>query len=297
MPFQKKNVDLKPQEKNSPNELVGEVETEVKTYKKKQSFLPEINAEKTYEFELINLEFGVNHGIGSTAIVYDTDEGTERQVRYVPGWASIFVDEQPEIDEHLIPKADINFSRGKLIVQGRKKQLVQYLLINERNESVSSGQLEKEYRLIDDGAKYDDIRARLAKKSEAISAAVDADFSEVLPYAKVLGINTVKVAGVPQKDYESRVRAEFMAKAEESPFTFLKGFSDPKHKRRYDLMLAFEQNIITDSINDREVNWKSGTVVVNLPASGAPTLDFLTDFTYTELGKEFYETLKKQIKY
>lgn len=271
-------------------------ETKTKVAKK---FLPEVVKEKTYEFELITDGKPVNYGIGASCVVIDPTISAPRQIRYVPGWDTIIVSDQPEIEERLMPHPDINFSQGKLYVKGTNKPLVQYLLLHDNLEgneySVTNRSV---FKLVDKTDELNHIRESLNTKKQAIERASDAEFEEVLPYARVLGMDISKIAGEKESEYENRIRAKFMQVADASPTAFLKGFEDPAHKREYDIILAFDQNIITDSYRDNEVNWEpSHELIVKLPSSSVVTRKFLAKWTFTEEGAKFYASLKKQVKY
>lgn len=274
----------------------------METTKKGKKFLPEVIKERTYEFELTGPYKPINYGIGRESVVYDPIEGTERAIRYVPGWESIIVADQPDIEERLIPKVDLNFSHGELKVPGNKTQLVQYLILHDHNEG-NSNKISNitEFRLIDRTGELKLQRETARAKSDAIARALDSPFEEVIPFAKVLGVDTSKLAGEEQVVYEDRIRTRFLDKAEKNPTSFLKGFEDPAHKREYDVILGFEQSVITDSLREGEVSWTdSKQLITKLPAgtnTAAKTKKFLTDFTFTEQGKEFYANLKKLIKY
>lgn len=266
--------------------------------KSNKKFLPEVVKERTYEFELVGEYKPVNYGVGSECVVYDPIEKKEISLRYAPGWNSIIVEDQPDIEERLRPKIDINFSRGVLRIPGSKTQYVQFMLLHDKLEgNPNSVTKNAQFRLVDKTEKLREIRESLEARSKAVAKALDSPFEEIIPMAGVLGVSVKKIPGEETQEYEDRVRTAFMEKAEADPVNFLSDFEDPKHKREYDIILAFDQNILTDSYRDNEVNWeKSKELVVKLPAS-AVTRKFLANYTFTEEGAKFYETLKKLIKY
>lgn len=266
--------------------------------KSTKKILPDVVREKTYEFELVGDYRPINFGIGSECVVYNPVDKKEMAIRYVPGWESIVVADQPDIEERLIPKVDLNLSRGKMNVHGSKTQLVQFLLMHDHIEGNENSVTKvAQFRLVDKTAELKNTRDKLNSKRLAMTKAVETDFVDVIPFAKVLGVEVAQKAGEDQQTYEDRVRTSFMQKAEDDSESFLKGFEDPKHKREYDIILAFEQGIITDSFRDGEVNWsKSKELIVKMP-SDAVTRKFLAEYTFKEKGGEFYAMLKKLIKY
>lgn len=265
--------------------------------KTKKKFLPEVNKDKVYEFELVG-STQINFGIGNDCVVFDPIDGVEKAIRYIPGWESIIVADQPDIEERMRPKVDLNFSQGKMRVPGSKTQLVQYMLLHDHLEGNEHSTTKKaQFRLVDKTGELRDIRESINAKRLAVEKAVETPFAEVIPFAKVIGVDTTKLPGEDDGEYEDRIRTKFMQKAEEDPKEFIKGFEDPKHKREYDIILAFEQNIITDSLRNNEVNWvKSKEIIVKLPPS-VVTRKYLADYTFTEKGGEFYAMIKKLIKY
>lgn len=275
---------------------MAEVEEKNKT---KKTFLPEVIKDKIYQFELVTEGEPINYGVSSNCVVYDPVEKTPRLIRYAPGWDSIIVSDQPEMEERFIPKIDINFSHKKLSIPGIKKQFVQFMLLHDHLEGnpLSITGI-AQFRLVDTSIGIKAGKDALSMLKSAISKAEEISFDDMLPYAKVIGVDTNKEPGEKQEQYEDRVRFKFMQKAQEDPKTFVDGLEDPAHKREYDIILAFEQGILTDGVKDREVTWvKSGETAFVLPAAGGVTRKLLTKFTFTPKGGEFYEQLKKQVKY
>lgn len=267
---------------------------------KTKDFLPEVTKDRLYEFELVGPYTPKNYGVGSSCAIYNPIEEKEVAIRYVPGWQSIFVADQPELEERLTPKIDINFANGRLLIPGIKTQYVQYMLLHDKNaDNEYSISKKPQFKLVDDTEKLKGVRDLLNAKRKAGDLAADSDFAEAVVYARVVGIDITQAPGEEKKKYEDRIRTRFMEKADTDPVNFIKGFEDPKHKREYDIILAFEQSVITDSYKDGEVNWSDSKVmIVKLPnKQGTITRKFLADWTFTEPGAEFYASLKKQIKY
>lgn len=265
---------------------------------KKKTFLQEVNPDRVYEFELTGSHTQASHSIGRTSLVFDPVSGSEAVLRYVPGYTSLFQDDQPDIDPFLVPSYDVSFSYGKLKVDGKKKQLVQFLLAHDKIESNDHriGNI-VEFRLVDKTEEESNIRKNLKYASDAVSKAESSSLEDMLVYSRVLGIDTTKNPGEDDSAYEDRIRTRFMEKAHEKPKEFLDGINDPKHKRKYDILLGFDQGVITDSISEGSVNWAlSKASITSIPAKRRAD-EYLTDYTFTEEGAKFYEQLKKLIKY
>ena len=251
--------------------------------------LPEIDPAKDYRFEFLAKRDNVNQFINNSCEIYDTVEKRIRIIRFAPHESSVFQDEQKELPSGGYYEDQINFSRSECVIDGKKKNLVHFLLLH--NDNVNNGNLpsrQQKFKLVDK-----EYEARLALevnsvRMKAVNMASDASEAELVPYAKILGININKSI--------SEIRQEFVVKASQDPVNFIKGISDPKNKRLYTVLRAFEQGVLTDSHVVNSVHWRGSKVLVTEIPAGSISSDYITDYSFSsQEGEEFYKQLNKMV--
>lgn len=253
--------------------------------------LPDVDPDKQYVFEQILKKNHPNQGIPNRCEIYDKIEKKLRVIRYAPHEASIFQDEQTEIPSGGYFVDTITFPYGECRVDGKNRNLVLFLLLH--NDNVISSELpsrNKKFKLLD---KEGDAKLALAiieVKQKAQKLASECEFDDMISFAKILGID-VKYS----KEREQEIRHQFIIKSVENPSLFLKGFNDPKNKRLYVILKAFEQGIITDTHIKNEIHWLGSKVqVCNVPPT-VKSAEYLTDYSFSNEGEEFYKLLLKQV--
>ena len=255
--------------------------------------------EKNYVvFELIERSddpmrpFRPVHYISSKDYIFDEETGKERAIRYLQGASSIFVDEQ-SIDPAYAKVGDIEFHRGRLLVQKNQVTLLKFLRATNQNEGkterntpkppvfreiVPELQAEKEFDLI-------------AGKRKAVKAAwhdVDNNMEAVYHYARVLGINTSTLT-------EKQVINKYIEFAEKNPETFLKYHKSPRNTHKYFAMTAFDKGIVSDREVAGTVTWSDTKGVITAVPAGKSSVDYLTDFLMDESNEKTFELLKEKV--
>jgi hypothetical protein len=229
-------------------------------------------------------------------------EGAPRQIRYIDGHKSIFVDEQ-EFNNQPLPDNVVNrvgneivFEYGFLRVPAYNKALVQYLKLNNQCEQQENKfkQVNNVYRLLDFG-NTDEKNVQLGKKKdEAYDHARSVSVEDMIPHAKFLGIPFIHPTTLEERDMDA-IREDYKQKALENPTEFLKYSSNPKIKIRYNIEKGLDQGIITTGIVKNQLHWGTSRVyITDLPTDKNP-VDAIVDFTFKQSGDVFYKTLIAQL--
>lgn len=226
-----------------------------------------------------------------------------RQIRYLDGFPTIFVDEQEEkgnITDSVTgnPKNSITFENGSLVVPAWNKQLYQFLLLSNQCEQNTNKlkMVKNVYRLLDFANSDEDAIEKGKKKDRAYDVARSAPIEEMIPHAKYLGISFVHPATGEDRDYDA-IREDYKSKALEDPEKFLLYANNPRIKTMYLISKGLETNIITTGFVKGQVHWTATKqLIANIDVS-KKALDAITDFAMTDEADSFLRTLKAQVDF
>lgn len=235
---------------------------------------------------------------------YGTEEETDfrpRQIRYLDGYPTIFVDEQIEngpISDSITgnPKNTITFENGSLIVPSWNKQLYQFLLLSNQCEQNTNKlrMVKNVYKLLDFANSDEDSVEKGKKKDRAYDVARNATIEEMIPHAKYLGISFIHHATGEERDYDA-IREDYKTKALESPESFLLYANNPKVKTMYLISKGLESGIITTGMVRGQLHWSATKqFIANIDIS-KKAIDAITDYAMTDEAESFIRTLKAQI--
>jgi len=252
-----------------------------------QEFGVQIDPEKNYTFQLIgDISKGTYVGLNNICEVYDPSIGRRRKMRYVPHYDSIWVDEQPEenIDLSNYP---INFFMSEMVVSGKDKNLILYLLNHDRvegkqNQISSKGPL---FRLKDNELLAKKALAKTQLERDAVSKALSLSGSE-------LNMVTFVLFG---QAFESETESlQAVANyAKKNPKGLIDICDDPRTRRKYLIKQGLDKNVIKSKFS--MLKWgASETDIVQLPPD-KDMLSFVTDWSLSDDGKDFIEVLKRQL--
>jgi len=235
---------------------------------------------------------------------YGTEEEPDlqpRQIRYIDGLKSIFVDEQEAngpLPENLVSKQTnlITFQDGHLNVPSWNKALYQFLILNNQceNQKNKLKTINNLYRLLDFGNSDENIVELGKKKDRAYDVARSATDEDMIPHAKFLGISFVHHATGEERDVDA-IREDYKAKALENPEQFLLYANNPKVKIRYAVQKGLDRGIITTGLVKGQFHWASSKQMIAEIGSNKDSADAITDFACSEEGESFYKTLKTQL--
>mgnify|MGYP006269223637 CR=1 FL=1 len=224
-----------------------------------------------------------------------------REIRYIDGLKTIFVDEQeakaPLADSVLNKQTNLlTFEQGYLKVDSWNKTKYQYLLLSNQCEQNTNKfkMVKNTYRLLDFVNNDDNIVELGKKKDRAYDLARSASEDDMIPHAKFLGIPFRHSSTGEDRDMEA-IREDYKAKALESPEKFLLMANNPKLKLRYLIEGGLDKGIITTGLVKNQAHWvATKQMITELPANATP-LDALTEFASTDEGAGFVSTLKMQL--
>jgi hypothetical protein len=235
---------------------------------------------------------------------YGTEEEPDlqpRQIRYIDGLKSIFVDEQEvngPLPENLVSKQTnlIIFQDGHLNVPSWNKALYQFLILNNQceNQKNKLKTINNLYRLLDFGNSDENIVELGKKKDRAYDVARSAADEDMIPHAKFLGISFNHHATGEERDVDA-IREDYKAKALENPEQFLLFANNPKVKIRYAVQKALDKGIITTGLVKGQLHWSSSKQMIAEIGVNKDAADAIADFACSEEGESFYKTLKTQL--
>jgi hypothetical protein len=231
----------------------------------------------------------------------DEPDFQPREVRYIDGYKTIFVDEQekngPLPDSVLNKQTNIiTFNDGHLKVPSWNKPLVDFLKYNNQCSKNTNKfkRVSNTYMLLD-LSNNDDNAVELGKKKDrAYDLARSASEEDMIPHAKFLGIPFVHASTGEERDMDV-VREDYKAKALENPEKFLLMANNPKLKLRFLVEKGLEKGIITVGLVKNQAHWVATKQMITQLPSNQTAVDALTEFATTEDGSGFVSTLKMQL--
>ena len=235
---------------------------------------------------------------------YGTDDEPDfrpRQIRYLDGFPTIFVDEQEEkgnITDSVTgnPKNVISFDNGHLVVPAWNKPLYDFLMASNQCEQNKNKlkQVKNTYRLLDFANSDSDVVEIGKKKDLAYDMARNSSLDEMIPHAKFLGISFVHASTGEERDWDA-VREDYKSKALENPENFLLFVNNPRIKTIFLIEKGLERGIITTSLVKGQLHWLSSKQLIAPLDASKSAKEAIADFATTEEGESFVKTLKVQL--
>ena len=235
---------------------------------------------------------------------YGTDDEPDfrpRQIRYLDGYPTIFVDEQEEkgnITDAVTgnPKNVISFDNGHLVVPAWNKPLFDFLMACNQCEQNKNKlkQVKNTYRLLDFANSDSDVVEIGKKKDLAYDMARNSSLDEMIPHAKFLGISFVHASTGEERDWDA-VREDYKSKALENPENFLLFVNNPRIKTIFLIEKGLERGIITTSLVKGQLHWLGSKQLIAPLDTSKSAKEAIADFATTEEGESFIKTLKVQL--
>ena len=231
--------------------------------------------------------------IKNTDVIYDSETGTERNIRYLEGVTTIYEDEQEHLsDFKKRQRPEIKFINGVLTVQANRTSLIKFLLLsnmNEGNNNPIQG-TRKIYRLLDFEAQEEQAISKAETRMDAMKMAMEAPIETMIPHAQYLGVNFKNSYGEDRGD--KAIRVDYLDFADKNPDTFLKTYNNPLVKIEYSIRKAVSLGLINlDSVKGQAIWGDTKKFIAQIPDMKEP-IKHLSEFALTEPGKEFYAQLK-----
>jgi len=273
---------------------VQDIKIEQPVAKKKQP--------KEYVFQLVGkyyvnspyrLPYPENYMVKNTDVIFDEESGTERNIRYLEGVSTIYEDEQDHLSESKQrQRPDIRFTNGFLKVPSNKPSLIEFLLksnMYDKKKNRMSGSIAV-YTLLDFEAQEEKEVESSERRMDAMKMAMDAPEEIMIPHAKYLGIKFINQHGVERAI--RAVRVDYLNFADKNPEAFIKSYNNPLVKVNYIVSNASKLGIIdTNSIKGQALWADTKKFIAQIP-DGKDPITFLSEFSLTEKGKEFFTQLK-----
>ena len=273
---------------------VQDIKIEQPVAKKKQP--------KEYVFQLVGkyyvnspyrLPYPENYMVKNTDVIFDEESGTERNIRYLEGVSTIYEDEQDHLSESKQrQRPDIRFTNGFLKVPSNKPSLIEFLLksnMYDKKKNRMSGSIAV-YTLLDFEAQEEKEVENSERRMDAMKMAMDAPEEIMIPHAKYLGIKFINQHGVERAI--RAVRVDYLNFADKNPEAFIKSYNNPLVKVNYIVSNASKLGLIDTSSNKGQALWADTKKFIAQIPDGKDPITFLSEFSLTEKGKEFFTQLK-----
>jgi len=231
--------------------------------------------------------------VKNTDVIFDEETGTERNIRYLEGVSTIYEDEQEHLsDFKKRQRPEIKFINGVLNVASNRTSLIKFLLMsnmNEGNKNRIQG-TRRVYRLLDFEAQEQTAINKAETRMEAMKMAMDAPIETMIPHAQYLGVNFKNSFGDDRGD--KAIRVDYLDFADKNPDTFIKTYNNPLVKVEYAIRKAISLGLINlDSVKGQAIWGDTKKFIAQIPDRKDAT-KFLSEFSLTEAGKDFYSQLK-----
>ena len=220
-------------------------------------------------------KFPIVHMLKAEDIIFDPEKGVNRKIRYIPGEASIFEDEQKEDS---MVKSPITFNNGMLMVDYTNPTLKKYLDMSNANYSNPNRMTNSApvFKRLDFEKDAKEKMEKEIKSMDALRTVFEMPLNKLLGYAQVLGINTKKST--------DEIRYDMKVLAEKDPVKFIAGLDDPKMEIKQTILRGVEAGVI--SLDSSKVTWVQGNqrpVITHVPL-GVKPVDCLADMCMTDKG-------------
>lgn len=235
-----------------------------------------------------------NLSLYHTSIVTEWSEKekryVEREIRYVPGESSIYVNEQsPTAAERA---KNLRFAWGQLIVPGDDNNLM--LFMDLRSENIGS----KTRNGSASGVFFEvNPNIEIVKKNTS-----DVTIAKVInwlddTFSEETGNSTLKMyarsLGVDIKAKDHVIMNNLMRMARENPKEFLDGFASTAYIRKYYIMTAEDNGIIKIDRQSGVISM-NGNTILNVSPADDP-IDYFVRFALDANGSKIYDTLKQRV--
>jgi len=263
---------------------------------------PKKKQPKEYVFQLVGkfytnspnkLPYPENFMIKNMDIIFDEETGTERNIRYLEGVSTIYEDEQDHLSESKRrQRPDIRFINGFLKVPSNKPSLLQFLqksnmFDKKKNRMMGTYPV---YTLLDFEAQENKEVENTERRMDAMKMAMDAPEEIMVPHAKFLGINFINIHGVERA--LRAIRVDYLNFADKNSETFIKSYNNPLVKVNFIVSNACKIGMIDIGSIKGQALWGDTKKFIAQIPDGKDPVTFLSEFSLTEKGKDFFTQLK-----
>lgn len=222
----------------------------------------------------------------------------ERAIRYLPGFASIFVDEQEangrEVPKNLLENPfRFEIIDGDIKVRPTEKTKLQFLDMCNRNSDSPhrTGRLPFIFSRYSEDAHVDKMAENQKFVADAIQKAMSASEDQIAFHAKYLGISMIDAATQATRTLKA-IRTDYQQAAIDNPKQFIATFDDADLKMKYFIERAIEDNTISLTLIPGKAVWTgSKEEICDIPA-GTTAQDALFNFSQLTAGEAMAKRLK-----
>lgn len=238
-------------------------------------------------------QYPENYMLKNTDIIYDEDTKTERNIRYLEGVSTIWEEEQSHLsDAKKNQRPDVRFVKGFLRVPANKPSLIEFLtksnMFDKKTNRMAGSR--SVYTMLDFEAQEEKEIVKTERRMEAMKIAMDAPEEIMIPHAKYLGVKFVNSYGVERGN--RAIRMDYIGVADKNSETFIKTYNNPLVKVQYLVSKAIQTNIIDVSSMKGQASWGDTKKFIAQIPDNKDALTFLSEYSLTEKGKDFYAQLK-----
>lgn len=236
---------------------------------------------------------------------YGTDDDPDfrpRQIRYLDGFPTIYVDEQEKnapVAERIASNQRnvITFENGHLMVPSWNKVLFDYLMASNQCEQNTNKarQTKNIYKLLDFSNNDQNVVELGKRKDLAYDLARNASVEDMIPHAKFLGITFVHPSSGEDRDWDA-IREDYKSKALQDPDNFLLFANNPRVKTMFTIEQGLKNNIITTELVRGQLHWVSSKQLISVLDPNQKVTEAIADFAMTDEGVNFIKTLKIQLQ-
>ncbi|GAG52955.1 unnamed protein product, partial [marine sediment metagenome] len=200
--------------------------------------------------------------------------------------SSIYKDEQAEN----VKLADIVFQNGKIIVDRMNPNLLNFLETSNHFKENPNRIVGKNiiFKKLDKAVSAKQSVDKIIIESQAVSACLALEWSELKGYARVLGVNVDRSA--------DEIKHDMIRLAKIDSKKFMDGIGNPASTRKEAILDALDYKIIATV--GRQVKWDIGEnkgVIINAPI-GRDVLEYFVEWTMTDKnGEEAFEEIEKRL--
>lgn len=227
----------------------------------------------------------------------DKPDWSERAIRYLPGYATIFVDEQ-EKDGRVIAKDILDRAPkfeiidGDIRVRPTEKTKLQFLDICNRNidSPNRTGRVEILFGRYTEAKKIEQLAGMQEKQQEALEKAFKASDEQIAYHAKYLGIPMIDGPTSATRTAKAII-TDYRQVAIDNPELFLKTYDDEDLKFKFLIEKAIEGNVISLTLIPGKAIWVGSKEEICEITEGTTAVESLFNFSKLKAGEGLVKRL------
>jgi hypothetical protein len=227
------------------------------------------------------------------------EDGT-REIRWLPGFTTIFVDEQEKdgrvIPENILinPNNRFEIIDGYIKVKPHEKTKILFLDMCNRNinSKYRTGSIPALFERYSEEKVIEVLSEKQGWQQEAIDKAFKASEEQVAFHVKYLGIPLIDHTSGESRTLKA-IQADYRQYAIDNPKSFLETYDDVDLKDKYIIEKALEENIISLTLIPGKATWTSSKEEICDIPIGSSATESLFNFSKTNAGEKMMAVLKK----